>query len=57
MRRFKYIDHAQRFLSAHGPIREHFRLKRHKMIALDYRAKMQEQFTTWNEVTRLSSTA
>ena len=57
MRRFKSQGQAQRFLSAQGPIREHFRLKRHKMNASDYRAKMKEQFGSWNEVTRLSVAA
>jgi len=57
MRRFKSQGQAQRFLSAHGPIREHFRPKRHKMSASAYRAKMQEQFGTWNEITKLSKAA
>ena len=57
MRRFKSQGQAQRFLSAQGLIREHFRPKRHKMSASDYRAKRQEQFETWNEVTRLSTAA
>ncbi len=57
MRRFKSQGQAQRFLSAQGPIREHFRPKRHKMSAVNYRVKIQEQFKTWNEVTRLSIAA
>src|SRR5215212_1606844 len=57
MRRFKSQGQAQRFLSAQGPLREHFRPKRHKMNASDYRVKMLAQFTTWNEVTRLSKAA
>ena len=57
MRRFKSPGHAQRFLSAQGPIREHFRPKRHKLAASVYRAKMQEQFMTWNDVTNLSIAA
>src|ERR1700712_3737333 len=57
MRRFKSQGQAQRFLSVQGLIREHFRPNRHKMIASDYRAKMKEQFGTWNEVTRLSKVA
>jgi putative transposase len=57
MRRFKSVGQAQRFLSAHGPIRQHFRPKRHKMSASDYRAKMKEQFGTWNQVARLSTAA
>ena len=57
MRRFKSQGQAQRFLSAQGPIRQHFRPKRHKMTALDYRAQMREQFAVWNEVTELSIAA
>ncbi len=57
MRRFKSQGQAQRFLSAHGPIREHFRPKRHKLSAVEYRTQMQERFGTWNEVSRLSKIA
>jgi len=57
MRRFKSQGQAQRFLSAQGPIRQHFRPKRHKLSASDYRAKMREQFAVWNEITRLSIAA
>jgi putative transposase len=57
MRRFKSAGHTQRFLSAQGPIREHFRPKRHKLGAWVYRAQMQEQFEIWNEVTTLSTAA
>ncbi len=57
MRRFKSQGQAQRFLSAQGPIRQHFRPKRHKMTAVDYRAQMREQFAVWNEVTDLSIAA
>ena len=57
MRKFKSQGQAQRFLSAQGPIRQHFRPKRHKMSASDYRAKLQEQFAVWNEVTGLSIAA
>jgi putative transposase len=57
MRRFKSQGQAQRFLSAQGPIRQHFRPKRHKTSASDYRTKMQEQFAVWNEVTSLSMVA
>jgi putative transposase len=54
MRRFKSQGQAQRFLSAQGPIRQHFRPKRHKMGTSAYRAQMKEQFTVWNDVTKLS---
>jgi putative transposase len=51
MRRFKSGGHAQRFLAAHGPIREHFCPRRHRLPAKQYRAIMQERFTIWNTVT------
>src|ERR687897_343456 len=40
MRRFKSSGHAQRFLAAHGPIREHFCPRRHRLGAKRYRAVM-----------------
>ncbi|GHO71392.1 hypothetical protein KSC_102840 [Ktedonobacter sp. SOSP1-52] len=51
MRRFKSPGHAQRFLSAFGPISDHFRPKRHSLNASAYRALMQERFEVWNGVT------
>jgi putative transposase len=51
MRRFKSPGHAQRFLSAFGPISDHFRPKRHRLNASVYRALMQKRFQVWNEVT------
>jgi len=38
MRRFKSPGHAQRFLSAHGPINNLFRPRRHRLTAVTYRA-------------------
>src|SRR3712207_7337991 len=37
MQRFKSAGHAQRFLSAFGPIREHFCPRRHRFRAEGYR--------------------
>ncbi|GHO57569.1 hypothetical protein KSB_60440 [Ktedonobacter robiniae] len=51
MRCFKSPGHAQRFLSAFGPITDHFRPKRHRLNASVYRALMQKRFQVWNEVT------
>ncbi|GHO71614.1 hypothetical protein KSC_105060 [Ktedonobacter sp. SOSP1-52] len=51
MRRFKSPGHAQRFLSAFGPISDHFRPKRHSLNASVSRALMQDRFQVWNEVT------
>jgi len=43
--------HAQRFLSAFGPIFDHFHPKRHRLTARDYRALMQDRFLVWCKVT------
>ncbi|EFH80768.1 IS6 family transposase [Ktedonobacter racemifer] len=51
MRRFKSPGQAQRFLSAFGPILDHFRLKRHRLTARDYCALIRDRFLAWNEVT------
>jgi putative transposase len=50
-RRFKSPGHAQRFLSAHGPINNHFRPRRHRMAASDYRTVRTQAFETWQQVT------
>ncbi|GHO81959.1 IS6 family transposase [Ktedonobacter sp. SOSP1-85] len=57
MRRFKSPGHAQRFLSAFGHISDHFRLKRHRLNASEYRVLMQGRFHVWNEVTRMKTAA
>ena len=51
MQRFKSARHAQRFLSAHGPIHGHFRPRRHRMAAGDYRAARSDAFRVWREET------
>jgi putative transposase len=51
MRKFKSAKHAQRFLSAFGPISGHFQPRRHRLGAGEYRAIFQARFRTWNEVT------
>jgi putative transposase len=51
MRGFKSAGHAQRFLSAFGPIREHFCPRRHRLGAEDYRRARMHRFQVWNEVT------
>jgi putative transposase len=51
MQGFKSPGHAQRFLSAYGPIAQHFRPRRHLLSASDYRQEMRERFTRWAEVT------
>lgn len=51
MRRFKSPGHAQRFLSAHGPINYLFRPRRHRMAAAEYRAVRIQAFETRQQVT------
>ncbi len=53
MRGFKSAGHAQRFLSAFGPIREHFCPRRHRLGAKDYRRARMHRFQVWNEVASL----
>ena len=51
MQRFKSPGHTQRFLSAFGPVREHFCPRRHLLKAGEYRAERQRRFQVWDEVT------
>src|SRR5918997_1272790 len=51
MRRFKSAGHAQRFLAAHGPILSHFRPRRHRLRAREYRQEMAYRWHIWREIT------
>ena len=51
MRRFKSPGHAQRFLSAHGPINNAFRCQRNRLSAQRYRHVRADAFSLWNELT------
>ena len=57
MRRFKSQGHAQRFLSAHGPINNLFRVGRHLLKARHYRLFREKAFDVWNEVTCVQKAA
>ena len=57
MQRFKSPGHAQRFLSAYGPIAQHFRPRRHRLSAPVYRQEMGRRFQVWREVTGLALAA
>jgi putative transposase len=57
MRRFKSPGHAQRFLSAFGPIREHFCPRRHRMKAEAYRRERARRFQVWHEVVTFQTVA
>jgi len=51
MQGFKSAGHAQRFLSASGPIAQHFRPRRPLLSAPAYRKEMRQRFASWAEVT------
>src|SRR5262247_3855870 len=51
MQGFKSAGHAQRFLSAYGPIIQHFRPRRHLLSASAYRQEMRQRFASWAEIT------
>lgn len=57
MKRFTSPGHAQRFLSAFSGISPHFRPRRHRLRANEYRREMTVRFTTWNEVAGLTEAA
>jgi putative transposase len=51
MQRFKSPGHAQRFLSAYGPIAQHFRPQRHRFAAPAYRQELRNRFQIWQAIT------
>ena len=57
MKRFKSARHAQRFLSAFSGISPHFRPRRQRLSATDWRHEMAERFAVWTEVTGLTAAA
>ncbi len=57
MRRFKSAKHAQRFLSAFGPIAGYFQPRRHRFRAKEYCALLQDRFQAWNELTGVKQAA
>jgi putative transposase len=57
MQRFKSPGHAQRFLSAYGPIAPHFRPRRHLLAAPAYRQEMRQRFQMWREITGMEKAA
>jgi putative transposase len=57
MQRFKSPRHAQRFLSAYGPIASHFHPRRHLLPTREYRQVMTHRFHTWRAITGTALTA
>jgi putative transposase len=50
IQRFKSAQHAQRFLSSHAHIHNHFQLRRHRLTAHQHRAARNVAFQVWREV-------
>ncbi len=50
MQRFKSPGHAQRFLSTHSLIHNHFQLHRHRLTASEHRAARDVAFQVWRDV-------
>jgi putative transposase len=57
MKEVRFTRGAQRFLSAFSGISPHFRPRRHRLTATQYRHEMTTRFTTWNQVTGLAPAA
>jgi len=57
MKRFRTPGGAQRFLAVFSVISPHFRPRRHRLTADDYRTEMTRRFATWNALTRSSEAA
>jgi putative transposase len=57
MRKFKSPGQAQRFLSAFGPIRDHFHPKQHQLTAQGYREQMRQRIQDWQEIVGLKPAA
>jgi len=51
MRGFKSARHAQRFLSTHARIHNHFQLRRHRLTASQHRVARNAAFEIWRDVT------
>lgn len=51
IRQFKTVTQAQRFLSSHGVINNHFRQQRHLLKARHYRLFRDRAFEQWQQVT------
>ena len=55
MQRFKSARHAQRFLSVHSRIHNHFQLRRHRLTANQHRAARDHAFRVWRKVVGVAS--
>jgi transposase-like protein len=51
MQGFKSFGSAQRFLSMHAAVYNHFNAQRHPISARLYRAARSKAFLAWNDIT------
>ncbi|MCC5480486.1 IS6 family transposase [Streptomyces barringtoniae] len=51
MQGFRSVGSAQRFLASFSRISPHFRPRRHRMTAADYRTEMTDRHATWHQIT------
>ena len=56
MQQFKSPRHAQRFLSTHCRIHNHFQLRRHRLTADQHRDVRNAAFSAWRDVTGTAPT-
>jgi len=54
MHGFRSPRRTQRFLSCFGPIRQHFALKRHLLLAAHYRRQLAARFVAWRKFAELT---
>lgn len=54
MRKFKSPPQAQRFLSAFGVLKNHFKVGLYKLTAKERREKIKNAFTLWTAVSLLN---
>ena len=57
MKRFRTPGPAHRFLAVFSVISPHFRPRRHRLTADDYRTEMADRLATCNDITRPSEAA
>jgi putative transposase len=57
MQRFKSARHAQRFLSTHSRIHNHFQLRRHRLTADQHRAARDRAFRIWRDLAEVAAAA
>ena len=57
MKGFRSPGGVQQFLSVFSAISPHFRPRRHRLTAPQYRDQMTDSFTTWNEITGMPAAA